>query len=292
MDGIGIGKNDPEANPFIKYNYKFLSETFSTIPTLENQYLESENRFLFPVDANLGVEGLPQSGTGQTAIFCGVNAPKIVGKHFGPYPYSTLIPIIEMDNIFRYYRDRGKKSFFANAYPKIFFDYIKTKKGRLSVTSLSCLLSGIKLNGPTAVRNGKALTAEIDNKRWVEKLDYKLPVIKPETAAKRLLQITEENNLTVYEFFLTDHFGHGRSMEIFERTMGVFDKFMCYILNNISSNISLIVCSDHGNFEDISIKTHTRNPALTISAGRGAKFLSEKIKDLTDLKLALWENDS
>lgn len=45
-----------------------------------------------------------------------------------------------------------------------------------------------------------------------------------------------------------------------------------------------MICSDHGNFEDISIKTHTMNPALTITAGKNAKQLAYNIKDLTDIK--------
>ena len=94
VDGVGIGNEDYQFNPFFKYQFKFLKNIFGEIPSLTNQFLQNGSYYLFPTDARLGVEGLPQSGTGQTSIFCGVNAPKIVGKHFGPYPYSTLIPII------------------------------------------------------------------------------------------------------------------------------------------------------------------------------------------------------
>ena len=186
LDGVGIGKEDYEFNPFFKYGFKTFTELFGEIPSLENPVIGNINRFIFPADARLGIEGLPQSGTGQTSIFCGLNAPKLIGKHFGPYPYSTLIPVIKEKNIFRHFLTKKQKAFFANAYPKVFFDYVNSGKSRLSVTSLSCLLNGMRLNGVTDVEKADALTAEITNERWNQKLNYALPVIKPETAARRL----------------------------------------------------------------------------------------------------------
>ncbi len=291
VDGIGIGKEDYENNPFFKYQFKFLKNIFGQIPSLENQFLQKDNYYLFPTDARLGIEGLPQSGTGQTSIFCGINASKIVGKHFGPYPYSTLIPIIKGKNIFKHYLNIGEKAFFANAYPKIFFDYLKSGKSRLSATSLSCKLSGMRLNNSTDVRNGKALTAEITGERWNKRLGYKLPEIKPETAAKRLLKIASQNSFTLYEYFLTDHLGHGREISEIDKVLIVFDEFLFTILKKLDQeNMTLIICSDHGNLEDLSIKTHTLNPALTITAGKYGKILSEKIKDLSQIKPAIIKN--
>jgi bisphosphoglycerate-independent phosphoglycerate mutase (AlkP superfamily) len=57
------------------------------------------------------------------------------------------------------------------------------------------------------------------------------------------------------------------------------------ILSELNSDdITLVICSDHGNFEDLSVKTHTMNSALTITAGKNAQKLAETIKDLTDIK--------
>ena len=288
IDGIGIGKEDYEFNPFFKYGFITFSELFGNIPSLKKSSLENKNRFLFPSDAGLGVEGLPQSGTGQTSIFCGVNAAKLIGKHFGPYPYSTLIPVIKEENIFLHFLKRQQRAFFANAYPKVFFDYIKSGKQRLSVTSLSCRLSGMRLNRVTDVRKGNALTAEITNERWNLKLGYNLPVIKPETAARRLLRAASENKFTLYEYFLTDHIGHGRYDGEIVTTLSILDSFLFTIINELDYNkLSLIICSDHGNFEDLSVKTHTLNPALTITAGRNAEKLYKEIKNITQIKDAV-----
>jgi len=288
IDGVGIGKRDSESNPFFRYNFKTFTDLFGAVPSLDNPIIEIRNGFIFPVDARMGVEGLPQSGTGQTSIFCGINAPLFVGKHYGPYPYSTLIPVIKEKNIFIEFIKRNKTVFFMNAYPKVFFDYINSGKSRLSVTSLSSSLSGLKFNSVSDVRKGRALTAEITNERWNSKLGYQLPIIKPSLAAKRLLRSASRNDLVVYEYFLTDHLGHGRYEGNIEKTLNILDEFLFTIFTETDPDIfTLLLCSDHGNFEDLSIKTHTLNPALTISYGRHASFLFQKIKDLSDIKDSL-----
>ncbi|MBK7630142.1 MAG: alkaline phosphatase family protein [Ignavibacteriales bacterium] len=285
IDGVGIGKNDLEYNPFFKYGFESFEKILGEIPHLENPKLSSNGIYCFPVDATLGVEGLPQSGTGQVSIFCGMNAPKFVGKHFGPFPYSTTIPIIEKENIFKAYKELDMSPYFANAYPKVFFDYLKSGKTRLSVTSLSCRLTGIKLNSIKEIRRKTALTAEITNERWNRKLKYQLKVISPEIAAARLLKTALKYDFTLFEFFLTDHLGHGRIPDEFATIYKNLDRFLLKILSEINqSQITLVICSDHGNFEDLSVKTHTLNPALTITAGIHAKELAEEIIDLSDIK--------
>lgn len=287
LDGIGIGSDNPESNPFFRKEFKAFTEIFGSTPHLNNQYLTSGNRILFPTDACLDMEGLPQSGTGQTSIFCGFNAPKECGRHFGPFPPSELIPRLKEENIFAEMLRRGRKATFVNAYPKIFFDYINSGKQRLSVTSLSCILSGIKLNKAAHLRAGRALSAEIDNSRWVNKLNYKLPVVSPELAAKRLFKIGAQNHFTLFEFFLSDHLGHGRIPESFDHIYESLDRFLLFVLNNVPDNCTVLICSDHGNFEDLSTKMHTRNPALTISAGEFAQYFADNVQNISQIKKAI-----
>ena len=288
IDGIGIGKKDHANNPFFKFQFKTFLRHFNNIPSLNNPILKNKNAIIFPTDPLMGIKGLPLSGTGQISIFCGINAAEMIGKHFGPYPYSTLHPILKEKNIFKYYLDKGENVSFANAYPKIFYDYINSGKKRLSATSLSCLLSGMKLKNVADVRKGKALTAEIDNSRWNEKLGYNLPVIKPATAARRLLRMCNENKFTLYEFFLTDHIGHGRIKDEFNKVMFLLDNFLLTILKEFDyDKNTLFICSDHGNLEDTSIKTHTMNPAFTLSGGKNAFAIADNIKHLYDIKGAI-----
>ena len=289
MDGVGIGKKDYEFNPFFKYGFKTFSEIFGEIPHLDKQKLKGNNAFLFPVDASMGIPEIPLSGTGQTSIFCGVNAPKLIGKHFGPYPYSTLVPIIKEKNIFRSFMQRRKKVYFVNAYPKQFFDYVNSGRRRLSVTTLCCIMNGMRLNNISDIHKGKALAADINNRLFIEKMNYKLKVIKAETAADRLIRLGSKNHFTLFEIFHTDHLGHGRNSEWLEYTTGILDRFLFHVITNLKKDMTLVICSDHGNFEDLSIKMHTLNPAIGITAGKNAEFLSKKIKKLYDIKPAIME---
>jgi hypothetical protein len=287
LDGVGIGEEDSRSNIFFKYGFKTFTEIFGEIPSLKHSILNKNNSYLFPSDARLGVEGFPQSGTGQTSIFCGINASKYIGKHFGPFPYSTLIPEIDEKNIFKAFINHGGNVFFANAYPKLFFDYLKSGKSRLSASALSSKLSGLKFNTSTDVRLGKSLTAEITNERWNIKLGYKLNSITPKTAARRLMKIALENNFTLYEYFMTDYLGHGRYDGDAQCLLNILDEFLFTIITELKEDITLIICSDHGNVEDISIKTHTLNPALTITSGKYAEKLFNEIQDLTQIKPAI-----
>ncbi len=289
LDGVGIGNADEVNNPFFRKEFKTFTQIFGSTPHLGMQRMNRDNIYLFPTDANLGVEGLPQSGTGQTSIFCGVNAPKINGSHFGPFPPTKLVPVIKESSIFADFKRAGLKAAFANAYPKIFFDYVNSGKQRLSVTSLSCILSGTPLNKGADLRAGRALSAEIDNFRWVNKLNYKLPVISPQLAGKRLLRLASKNHFTLFEFFLTDHLGHARIPELFDHIYETLDQFLLYLLTNLPEDFTLIVCSDHGNFEDLSSKMHTRNPALTIAAGKHSSYLAGSIKDISQIKKSILE---
>lgn len=288
LDGIGIGKEDYQFNPFFKYGFKSFEKIFNNIPSHDNPVLKENNYCLFPADAILGVDGFPQSGTGQASIYCGINIPEFVGKHYGPFPYSTTVSILQKKHILLYFKDKYKSSFFANAYPKVFFNYLNSGRSRLSVTTLTCKLSGIKFNTATDVRNGAALTSEITNERWNERLGYKFPELKPKNAARRLLKIAKNYKFTLYEYYLSDHLGHLRLAKEFEKLFSEMDEFLFTILSEFDhQNMTLVICSDHGNLEDLSTKTHTLNPALTITSGLNAEKIFKKIKDLTDIKPAI-----
>lgn len=289
IDGVGIGEPDPEKNPFFSGRFQFFEKFFGAVPHLGNPALSGKDIELFPVDAKMGIDGIPQSGTGQAAIFCGVNAPQIINQHFGPFPYSTLVPIIKEKNIFKAYLDEGKTVFFVNSYPQVYFDYLNSGRSRMSVTTLSYTSAGKELNNWQDVQAGRSLSAEITNRVWREKLNYtSIPQITPEEAAQRVLDRSSEHDITVFEFFLTDHLGHGRIKHDFDTVCSDLDRFLIYIYEMYKPFVSnVLLCSDHGNFEDISIKSHTMNPAMTIAAGKNAKQMKEGIHSLQDIKSVL-----
>ena len=99
LDGVGIGAQEPEQNPFFVANLPILRAALGgELPHLEEPRLDGDRGTAFPMDACLGVEGTPQSGTGQVALLTGRNAPQTFGRHFGPWPPVRLRPILEAEN--------------------------------------------------------------------------------------------------------------------------------------------------------------------------------------------------
>jgi 2,3-bisphosphoglycerate-independent phosphoglycerate mutase len=284
IDGIGIGRKDKINNPFFFSELKYLPELLGgDLPSIRNRSIHTKLASLVPADARLGVDGLPQSGTGQTSIFCGVNAPKIIGKHFGPYPYSTLRPVISEKNIFSALKKKGKKVFFANAYPKQFFEYIASGKMRLSVTTLSCMMAGVPLMKSEDLRKKKAVSADITIEGW-KKFGYNFKSITSFEAGKRLYKIALKNDFTVFEYFHTDHAGHSMDKNFAKRTLEKLDGLIGGLLSNYDSKeLFIIIISDHGNLEDISVKTHTLNPVPVILIGKEKERYAKYIKNISDV---------
>mgnify|MGYP001194508856 FL=1 len=281
VDGVGIGGENAEYNPL--FSMKFFTEYLRFVPTKNNASFSDVNFELFPVDAKMGVEGLPQSGTGQTAIFTGVNASQFVGKHFGPYPYSTLRPILEEQSIFRKFKEAGKQVEFANAYPKIYFDHLENAGLKVGAIAYAAMKAGLTLHTVEDLLTGKAISAEFTNRRWVNKLNYTIPQISPEQAAENLISLSVSNDLTVFEYFYPDYLGHKRIADEFDELVGEFDRFLIHLFANYPPDATLLLCSDHGNFEDSSVKTHTMNDSLTIAKGPFAKEAKQNILSLTDI---------
>lgn len=281
IDGVGLGEEDT-SNPFFKKrheSFEVLTDGFfnkSAKPVIGKDHLFK------PIDANLGVEGLPQSGTGQTALFTGRNAAKEIGKHFGPFPHSGIKPFLKHESVFHGVNELGKKPYFMNAYPPIFFEHAQ-KRNRWSCTTLMTKSAGMKLNSTEDVLNETALTAEIVQNAWREKLGIDIPKITPTDAANRLLNVVPDYDLVLYEYYLTDKAGHNQSLEDAERVLKPLDEFLLQIIKQKRSSDTLVITSDHGNLEDLSTKTHTRNKVpLFILGENSADF--DKVESLTDVK--------
>src|SRR5690625_8016265 len=101
-----------------------------------------------------------QSGTGLISLFTGVNASKLVGRHFGPYPHSRVKYLLEEQSLFHQVMDAGKTPYFLNAYPEICLRNSK-KRNRWSSTTYMARTTEIRLNRIEYLINGPAPTAEI-----------------------------------------------------------------------------------------------------------------------------------
>lgn len=288
IDGVGIGKPD-KSNPLFNNGWKSIDYLTNgqSLTNLAN-IVYRENLYYQPVDANLGVEGLPQSGTGQTTLFTGINASEVLGKHFGPFPHSGIKSLLNNESLFLKAKAAGKSTHFINAYPEIFFER-SSKRNRWSCTTLMAKAVGQRLNTLSDVLNGDAITAEIIQSAWRDMLGLEVPQILPETAANRLLKKSADYDLVMYEYYLTDKAGHSKDPEMAQRVFSVLDNFLYHLIINKNPDTHLVISSDHGNMEDLSIKTHTRNPVPLFISGNGADKIkkAQSIMDVPSIILDL-----
>jgi 2,3-bisphosphoglycerate-independent phosphoglycerate mutase len=288
IDGVGIG-TEGEHNPIVNSRWNSL-EQLTDGQGLYNQSkpVNSDNLFFHPVDANLDVEGLPQSGTGQASLFSGENAAKIAGRHYGPFPHTATRYLLESKSLFHKMIENGLKPHFINAYPDIFFERMN-RRNRWTCTTLMASSAGQKLNGLEEIRKGMSITAEIIQDAWRKQLNIDVKKIYPEDAAERLVGRLEHYDLLLFEYYLTDKAGHSMSREMSESILTIFDRFISHILSIKNTDDHLVICSDHGNLEDLSIKTHTRNPVPLIIEGENLSEIkkAQSIMDVPGLIIDL-----
>lgn len=281
IDGVGIGRSSKE-NPFFVDNYESFQILSGENFFKKGKSVQESNQVFKAIDANLDVEGLPQSGTGQTTLFTGENASKVIGKHFGPYPHSGIKYLLKEQSIFHAVKKAGKKPYFMNAYPPIFFEHSK-RRNRWSCTTLMTQSADLVLNSTQDILDEKALTAEIVQNAWREKLDIDIPKITATEAAQRLLNVLPEHDVVLYEYYLTDKAGHNKSLEDARKVLQPLDEFLLHIIKHKRSEDVLVITSDHGNLEDISVKTHTRNEIPLFVMGDEIEHFN-KVESLVGVK--------
>jgi hypothetical protein len=282
LDGVGIGPADPAKNPFFVAHLPVLRSLLGDIPHLRRRRLTTGRATLHPVDANLRVPGLPQSGTGQTAIFTGINGARRFGRHFGPYPPTSLRPFIAERSLFRRVRDAGKRAVLANAFPQRFFDYTASGTRRLNVPTMASIMAGIPLKTADDLAAGRAISADFVRDRWKEMGHAQVEPVTPHLAGRHCAEIMAEHDLTVFDYWITDHAGHAQEMSKAVTSLERLDAFLGGVVEGTDLRSTLILAvSDHGNIEDLSTKMHTRNPVPCIALGHGHERCADRIRNLT-----------
>jgi hypothetical protein len=281
IDGIGIGRRDAETNPFARAQTRWLRALDGGTPSAGG-----DAPLLVPVDACLGVPGLPQSATGQTALLTGLNAPQVMGRHINGFCTTGLAALLDGQTIFSRVQARGACTTFANAYTPPFFE---GKRRFLSVTTVATRQAGLRFRTLDDLRGGEAVFQDYTNGLLVEQ-GYAVPILGPEEAGRRLARLVATHDFTLYEYFQTDKAGHDRDMERGVRLIEGLDRLLQSMLEGLDLDRTLVcVASDHGNLEDLSTKGHTTNPVPVLLWGRGREAVGSRLYDLTDITPALLE---
>ncbi|MFD1397319.1 hypothetical protein ACFQ49_06625 [Kroppenstedtia eburnea] len=287
IDGVGLGE-PADWNPWYTEPTPHLEQALGGISLIRDAVgRHGENCLLLSTDAGLGVEGLPQSATGQATIFTGRNGPKAMGEHQRGLPFRRLREWVERDNLYRQADAGGWKATFANSYTREFFELPTTRRGWISVSTATMLSSGQPLRMLDQLLKGCAVHHDLTRRSLVEK-NPEVPVIEPELAARHLLGLGTDYDVVVHEFFLTDLAGHRRDPVLAGRVIREYDRFFGAVLLGLREEDTVVLVSDHGNSEDLRTKTHTSHPVPTLVAGAGTdaatRFAAERpVWDLTGI---------
>jgi 2,3-bisphosphoglycerate-independent phosphoglycerate mutase len=292
LDGVGLGADDSERNPFAVARMPVLIDLLDGRRLLAcSTPFIGEQATLLSVDACLNVDGLPQSATGQASLLTGRNVPAEIGYHYGPKPNRVIRDILAEENVFSTVRRAGGNAALLNAYPPRYFETIRSGRRLYSAIPFALTAAGFELMTDDDLRQGGALSADFTGAGWVAQPDFPpAPVYSPAEAGELLAAISRSYALSWFDYWPTDYAGHRASFEEALELLATVDGVLGGLLSTWEKRTDLIVItSDHGNLEDLSVRGHTRNPvpALLIGPADLRSQFSANLHDLTDFSDAI-----
>jgi 2,3-bisphosphoglycerate-independent phosphoglycerate mutase len=282
VDGLGIGARGPH-NPL-----HLLGDEAAPLAVFEDE--EPGLPFggvLARTDARLGVEGRPQSASGQTTILTGVNAPARLGYHKQGFPNEAMRDILREHSIFLQLRRAGVgPNTFANTYTRRFFE---ERPRWVSATTVAVEAAGLRFNTVEDLRAGRSVFHDFTNRQLAgrgEEADERTP----EEAAAVLARVAAAHRFTLYEHFLTDRAGHDQNMEGALAVVRDLARFVRAALGRLDGGrVTVLLTSDHGNVEDLSTRNHTLNAVPTLAWGRDRERVARRVRTLEDITPTILE---
>jgi hypothetical protein len=273
LDGVGIGADDAAFNPFAAASLPRLQALLGGRRLVAEEMdadgrIVAERAVLAAADATLGVEGLPQSGTGQTTLLTGRNGAAEYGRHFGPWVPTPLRPMLAAENLLQRAVDAGRTAAFANAYPLSGAPADPRIFRRPAGPMLAAQSAGALTRGAVELAEGRAVASSITNERWRETLGSDIPQVTPEEAARTLARIAAGADVTLFAHYDTDYTGHRGALDGAIAALERVDAFLGALADALPAETLLVVSSDHGNVEDVR-GGHTLNPVPVLALGAG-----------------------
>jgi len=276
IDGLGIGSRASH-NPLAR-----LGEEAAPLAVFADEEPRLiEGGVLVRTDARLGVEGRPQSASGQTTILTGINAPARLGYHKQGFPNEAMREIIREHSIFKQLRELGAgPNAFANAYTPGFFS---ERPRWVSATTVAVEAGGLPFRTLEDMLDGRAIFMDYTNGILRER-GFDVPARTPEEAAAVLAEIAATHRFTLYEYFITDKVGHSQDMDAALHILSGLARFVRAALTCVDlSRTTVLLTSDHGNVEDLSVRNHTLNDVPTLAWGPGRETVARRVRDLADI---------
>lgn len=278
FDGVGIAPPNPETNPITFFqNHPF--------PVQGSDYDYFSGK-LMPTDPRLGVDGLPQSATGQTTILTGRNGAKIQGRHVNAFPTTKLRQVITESSVLKRIKFAGKRPVFANAYHP---GYFARRHSRFSVSTWSWLAAGIEYHSLDDLQVGNAVSHDLTN-RFMNRFGFGVTVRRPAQTGRILAQLLERYDFVLFEYILTDVFGHRQDFDSLKFRLAQIAEMTDSLFESTDlRRHTILLTSDHGNSEDLSTNTHTLNLVPTILWAEKSVQKKVEISSLLDITPTILE---
>jgi hypothetical protein len=246
---------------------------------------------MLALDAGLGINGRPQSATGQATLLTGNNVPARLGYHYGPKPNKEIAEYLINGNLFSQLAEKGYRAALLNAYPPGYFSAIKSGRRLFSSIPLAVTSAGFDLMTEVDLHQGKALSADFTGEGWQERFGLKDNLLMtPKKAGERLAELAERYDFSLFEYWLSDIVGHKQNMAEACDLLEKFDIVLGGLLESWDDQSGLIlITSDHGNLEDLSSRRHTEHqvPCLLIGARKARLEFGAGLKDLAGITPAI-----
>lgn len=265
IDGLGWGPADPLTNP----QYSYGGDFFRLPPAGVKPVSVASDGYAVPLDAVLGVEGIPQSATGQTTLFSGVNAQEILGKHLTGFPNEKLQDVLRRHSILKKLTDRGYIARFFNAFRPRFWELSEERKWTLSATTVANLAADLPFFSLDDVKNERSVYQEFTNIELIDR-GFDLEPMTPAQAGGILGRQIQNYDFLLYEYFQTDKAGHSGDQKKSEAQLKMLDEFLTALLVEQTEDTLILLTSDHGNLEDATTRRHTLNAVPLMAWGVGA----------------------
>ena len=260
LDGVGWPADAPPDSPWEQ-----------DLPALRS--LLDSGRAL---DARLDVPGLPQSGTGQSCWLTGQNAVKLMDAHFGPQPGPTLQRLLSTASLPVRLTQAGGRAGLVNRYSPQYLaapqPQLRGGRNRLGCFPYAFRAAGLPLGSPNLplLSPGLGLTFE---RPWAA-------TGTPDEVRRQgqaLGHAAADWDLLVADLWLSDLLGHaGRADFTPDSDLGraardYLRRLDALLTGLLDAGCGVILSSDHGNFEDLHVKSHTL--ARVPFAGTALPFL-------------------
>jgi hypothetical protein len=292
LDGVGLGKDDPDINPLACTAMPNLEALLGGRKLIaQSAPVETARATLVALDACLGVSGLPQSATGQAVLLTGRNVPREIGCHYGPKPNPAIAEYLRNGNLFRSLSQAGRCAALLNAYPQGYFDAIHSGRRLYSAIPLAVVSAGLRLKTAADLFAGTALSADFTGAGWRERLNLPdAPLLAPRQAGQRMAHLASQYDLAFFEYWPSDYAGHGQDLAAARTLLETLDAVLGGLVDAWDDEAGLIlITSDHGNLEDLSTRGHTTHPApaLVIGAPELRRSFVSEWRDLTHVAPAI-----